>query len=113
MQNAEASRSGVARAPRRMRRERWWRAVAEIAGPPLGVVLALNHEDYKFGSGPMLCRVRTVLALVYFDNVPWWHVAGACANGTVENHGGWHDRELYIVGAIAAARAHSGSTRKR
>lgn len=65
--------------------------------PHRGMLLALRERDYRFGSGPLLCKIGTVLTDVKFDNQTWWHIRGECANGTVENHGGWHERELYII----------------
>lgn len=61
------------------------------------VVLTLADEQYKFGSGPMLCRILEVIAPVIFDNVLWWHLRGECAEGTRAHHGGWHERELYVT----------------
>ena len=66
--------------------------------PRPGMVLHLAEENYKFGIGPLICRVRAVIAPVTFDDELWWHLRGECANGTAENHGGWVDRELYVRG---------------
>lgn len=60
-------------------------------------VLALSDAQYKFGSGPVLCRSIQPVGPVIFDNEPWWHVRAECAYGTRERHGGWHHRELYII----------------
>jgi hypothetical protein len=64
--------------------------------PQPGMVLHLAEENYKFGVGPLICRVRETIAPVQFDDGQWWHVRGDCANGTAENHGGFLDRELYV-----------------
>jgi hypothetical protein len=61
------------------------------------MVLVLTESEYKFGLGPLLCRVRHVIEPVLFDEVLWWHLAGECAHGTREHHSGWHDRELYVI----------------
>lgn len=69
--------------------------------PPVpGTTLRLDEEQYRFGSGPMLCRVRAVIAPVEFDGVLWWHLSADCAPGTPENHGGWSTRELYVPAAV-------------
>ena len=77
--------------------------------PRPGMVLHLAEENYKFGIGPLICRVREIITLVHFDDEPWWHMRGDCANGTADNHGGFVDRELYVradqsPGAIRASR---------
>ena len=73
--------------------------------PEPRAVLELAEEQYKFGRGPLLCRVVRVIAPVVFDEVLWWHVQGECACGTRESHGGWQDRELYVVDAAVPARS--------
>lgn len=65
--------------------------------PQRGMVLALAEADYKFGVGPLLCRVTDVIAPVIFDDVLWWHLSGECANGTPAHHSGWQPRELYVI----------------
>lgn len=73
--------------------------------PQRGMVLALTDAEYKFGVGPLLCRVTEVITPVLFDEVLWWHVRGDCAYGTQERHSGWQDRELYVIDyAISPAR---------
>lgn len=66
--------------------------------PAAGMLLLLAEKDYRFGIGPLLCRVREVLGPLRFDEgPPWWHLRADCANGTLAHHGGWHDRELYVI----------------
>lgn len=67
------------------------------------MVLALTEDQYKFGVGPLLCRVVDVIAPVLFDDVLWWHLRGECAHGTDEHHSGWQKRELYVLGAAITA----------
>jgi hypothetical protein len=64
----------------------------------------LTEEEYRFGVGPLLCRVRAVIAPVEFDGTPWWHLTGDCAPGTPDNHGGWTTRELYVPDAVITRR---------
>lgn len=71
--------------------------MAELVAPTPGTVLHLTEQQYKFGRGPLLCKVQQVITLVLFDDHPWWHLRGQCADGTAANHGGWHDRELYVI----------------
>jgi hypothetical protein len=71
--------------------------------PQRGMVLALAEPEYKFGAGPLLCRVMEVIAPVLFDDVLWWHVRGECAYGTKERHGGWQSRELYVIDSVVPA----------
>lgn len=71
--------------------------MAQAVRPGPGMRLALRDQDYRFGSGPLLCEIVQVVELVYFDNVPWWHIEGRCANGTLDNRGGWHERGLYVI----------------
>ena len=59
--------------------------------------MRLSEDQYKFGSGPLLCKVETVIALVQFDGFPWWHLRGECAHGTRDRHSSWFTRELYVV----------------
>lgn len=61
------------------------------------VVLELADHQYKFGSGPLLCRILEVISPMIFDNALWWHVRGECAYGTRAHRTGWQERELYIV----------------
>jgi hypothetical protein len=77
--------------------------------PQPGMVLVLADDQYRFGVGPLLCRVVEVIAPVLFDEVLWWHVSGECAYGTVQRHGGWQARELYVVGS--AVVGHAGGDR--
>jgi hypothetical protein len=64
--------------------------------PGPGTTLHLTENQYKFGVGPLLCRVRAVIAPVEFDGALWWHLDADCAQGTPEHHGGWTTRELYV-----------------
>lgn len=68
------------------------------------MVLVLGEQQYRFGVGPVICRVGEVIAPVLFDEVLWWHMRGECANGTPDRHGGWLERELYVI-ASAVHRA--------
>ena len=59
--------------------------------------LRLSDTDYKYGVGPIACRVTRVIEPQSFgDGVIWWRVLGDCAQGTPEHHGEWRERELYI-----------------
>ena len=78
--------------------------MARVVEPQPGMWLYLREEDYKFGKGPMVCEVVRIINLVRFDDVPWWHIQGSCAEGTLVNHGGWHDRELYVISSAVRAR---------
>lgn len=69
------------------------------------MVFALAEEQYKFGAGPLLCRVVEVIAPVLFDEALWWHLRGECADGTPDRHGGWLIRELYVPDAVVQATA--------
>ena len=73
--------------------------MAESVTLERGAVLVLREEQYRFGVGPLLCRVVDVIAPVRFDEVVWWHLRGDCANGTPECHSGWQIRELYVIAA--------------
>ncbi|RZU49504.1 hypothetical protein EV385_1257 [Krasilnikovia cinnamomea] len=67
--------------------------------PRPGVTLRLTDEDYKYGVGPIVCQVESVIEPYdYGDGLTWWLVVGKCAKGTPEHHGGWQGRELYIRG---------------
>lgn len=74
---------------------------AHVRVPRPGDLLALTEDQYRFGIGPVLVRVRVraILAAVEYDGQPWWHVSGEVANGTAENHGGWIDRDVYVEAA--------------
>ena len=52
--------------------------------PDPGEVLVLADEQYRFGVGPLLSRVVSVLGVVGIDAEPWWHLRGECARGTPE-----------------------------
>lgn len=84
--------------------------MSEPVSPQPGVVLALAEDQYRFGVGPVLCRVMQVIAPVLFDGVLWWHLRGECARGTAENHGGWQSNELYVIGTAvrSSTRARPG-----
>ena len=71
--------------------------------PRRGMVLALAEPEYKFGAGPLLCRVLEVVAPVLFHDELWWHVRGECAYGTEERHGGRQTRELYVIDSVVPA----------
>jgi hypothetical protein len=63
------------------------------------LVLHLADAQYRFGAGPLICRVVDVLDLLHLDDgPPWWHLRGECAHGVRARHGGRHVRELYVVG---------------
>jgi hypothetical protein len=80
------------------------RPMTDPTQPKPGMVLRLTDDQYKFGSGPLLCKVETVITPVQFDGSPWWHLRGECAIGTQDRHGPWHLRELHVVSS--AVRAH-------
>jgi hypothetical protein len=71
----------------------------DLVEPLPGTVLHLDDPQYRFGTGPIICRVLAVLGLLNLDDgPPWWHVRAECALGTPSHHGPWHDRELYVAG---------------
>jgi hypothetical protein len=65
--------------------------------PKPGMLLRLKESDYKFGSGPLLCKVGRVIEEVILDDASWWRITGECASGTLDHHGGWRERELCVV----------------
>lgn len=66
-------------------------------GPPRpGDVLVLSEEDYRYGIGPVVARVEVVVGRVEYRGEQWWSVQAQAANGTPDNHGGWHPRDLYV-----------------
>ena len=67
-----------------------------IPPPQPGETFVLTDQDYRYGAGPIIVRISKVIAQVQYGNKPWWHVKAEAANGTPENHGGWHCREVYI-----------------
>lgn len=70
-----------------------------LGRPAVGDLLELAEEHYRFGVGPLVCRVRTVIAPVRFDGGLWWHLRGECKRGTlatISDLVGWQDRELYV-----------------
>lgn len=69
------------------------------------VVVKLADHQYKFGTGPLICRIMEVIEPVIFDNVLWWHVRGECGYGNRDHHSGWQVRELYIVDPALPATA--------
>lgn len=80
--------------------------------PIPGMTLSLTEEEYRFGVGPILCRVRAVIAPVEFDGALWWHLSADCAPGTPGHHGGWTTRELYVPAtAIPRTRPAKGGPR--
>jgi hypothetical protein len=71
--------------------------MSDPVSPAPGTVLRLTDDQYRFGVGPLLCRVQQVIGLVHIDDAPWWHLRGQCANGTAAHHGPWSGRELYVI----------------
>lgn len=72
--------------------------MAALVQPARGMVLHLEDAQYRFGAGPIICRVIEVIDLLTLDGgPPWWHVRGECALGVRGHHGGWEVRELYVV----------------
>lgn len=69
---------------------------AEIPPPRHGDTFVLSDRDYLYGTGPIVVRVEKVVRALNYDNEPWWQVEAQAANGTPENHGGWHSRQVYI-----------------
>lgn len=78
--------------------------MAHIVKPELGMRLYLREQDYKFGTGPVVCTVTRVINLVRFDGLPWWHIEGSCAAGTLLDHGDFGDRDLYVASSAVPAR---------
>jgi hypothetical protein len=67
-----------------------------IPAPRPGEILVLAEDDYRYGIGPILARISIILARVEYHGEPWWSVQAEAANGTPENHGEWHRRDLYV-----------------
>lgn len=83
---------------------------AGVARPAPGDVLELGEDHYKFGAGPLVCRVGSVIARVTLDGRTWWHVRGQCKRGTAATLlecVPWTDRELYIDAAAVRSRPES------
>lgn len=68
----------------------------DVHPPQAGDTFILSDRDYRYGSGPIVARIKNVVSLVEYDNEPWWRIEADAANGTPQSHGGWHCRELYI-----------------
>lgn len=67
-----------------------------VRPPRTGDVFVLPESEYRYGAGPLIARVKQVRELVEYHDEPWWLVSAEAANGTPENHGAWHERDLYI-----------------
>lgn len=68
----------------------------DIAPPRIGDTFILSDQDYRYGSGPVVAIVKTIVALVKYDDEPWWQVEVEAAMGTPDCHGGWYCRQMYI-----------------
>lgn len=71
--------------------------------PAPGDVLELHEDHYKFGAGPLVCRVGAVIARVNLNGRPWWHLRGHCKYGTVAtllDVVPWTERELYVDATV-------------
>ncbi len=56
----------------------------------------LGDEQYKFGVGPIVVR-NAVVESSLIDGVETWYLVGAqVATGTVDRHGEWLPREIYV-----------------
>lgn len=62
---------------------------------------ALQEAQYRFGLGPIVVRAAHLVSEVEFDGEPWVHIRAQVANGTPERHGGWVDRELYVIASAS------------
>ncbi|HEX8344238.1 MAG TPA: hypothetical protein VF657_05775 [Actinoplanes sp.] len=67
-----------------------------IPAPHSGEAFVLQERDYRYGVGPIVAVVISIVATVAYDGEPWWHVEAEAANGTPDNHGGWVRRGLYL-----------------
>lgn len=69
--------------------------------PEVGAVYQLGDEDYRFGTGALLCRVTNVLRETVYDNEPWWEVEAMAKPPTSAFPA--HERVVCVRGAILGA----------
>ena len=93
--------------------DRLAQAASGPAGPRPGDVYELAEAHYRFGTGPLVCRVVRPIGPVLFDGEPWWHIRGHIKHGTLATMDAspqqWQERELHVrASAIPAARRQRG-----
>lgn len=66
------------------------------SAPRVDDVFVLPEPDYRYGVGPIVARILTVVGPVEYRGERWWSVTADVANGTPDNHGGWSHRGLYL-----------------
>lgn len=72
--------------------------------PVVGATYRLADEDYRYGSGALLCRVTRVLRETVYDNEPWWEVEAMVK--PPDTVGLAYPRRLYLrSGALRATGA--------
>ena len=65
--------------------------------PEVGERFGLATEAYKYGVGPIYCRVKAVRGKWSFDDVHWWwHIDAEYAEGTERAHGPWQEGAFYV-----------------
>lgn len=64
--------------------------------PRVGEAYALPEDDYRYGRGAVVVRIRQVHGPVEYRGEPWWHVSVDAASGTPQWHGGFNERDLYL-----------------
>ena len=77
--------------------------------PVVGAAYLLHDEDYRFGTGPLLCRVVRVLRETVYDNEPWWEVEAVVKPPM--SPGPAYERQLYVKAdrlPVARRRASRG-----
>jgi hypothetical protein len=72
-----------------------------MSRPRPGEAFELTEAQYKFGTGPLVCRVVGLIRAVEFDGELWWHVRADCRPGlsaaTPSRSQDWCRRELYLI----------------
>lgn len=74
-----------------------------VTPPRPGDTLVLAENDYRYGVGPVVVRVREVIDRVDYHAAPWWFLRADVANGSPAHHGGWVDRQIYVREAALPA----------
>ncbi len=56
----------------------------------------LGDEQYKFGVGPIVVRDAVVESSILDGGETWYLVGAQVATGTVDRHGEWLPRQIYV-----------------
>lgn len=67
-----------------------------IPDPRPGDVLVLPEDDYLYGTGPVVARVKAVTRRDRYHGEPWWDLVAYVAVGTPERHGEWIERPVWV-----------------